>query len=157
MVNDAVAVEAVAARVGDKALYGLGLLLGGPAELVAGGEPDPTCPRDCHREAGVGGIGHLAVGVGPQRVGDLAVSGLVLPGNQPPGANQRVVCLHLVHGGLPVESAQMLTVTRWNIWCRPHSGRRGLAAEGAASHDLIIRLIIQTIRRDPSGAVWTDG
>ena len=30
-------------------------------------------------------------------------------------------------------------------------------AEGAASHGLIIRLIIQTIRRDPSGAVWTDG
>jgi hypothetical protein len=29
-------------------------------------------------------------------------------------------------------------------------------AEGAASHGLIIRLIIQTIRRDPSGAVWTD-
>jgi hypothetical protein len=28
--------------------------------------------------------------------------------------------------------------------------------EGAASHGLIIRLIIQTIRRDPSGAVWTD-
>ena len=29
-------------------------------------------------------------------------------------------------------------------------------AESAASHGLIIRLIIQTIRRDPSGAVWTD-
>jgi hypothetical protein len=29
-------------------------------------------------------------------------------------------------------------------------------AEGAASHGLIIRLIIQTIRRDPSGSVWTD-
>jgi len=28
--------------------------------------------------------------------------------------------------------------------------------EGAASHGLIIRLIIQTIRQDPSGAVWTD-
>ena len=28
--------------------------------------------------------------------------------------------------------------------------------EGAASHGLIIRLIIQTIRRDPSGAIWTD-
>jgi hypothetical protein len=28
---------------------------------------------------------------------------------------------------------------------------------GAGSHGLIIRLIIQTIRRDPSGAVWTDG
>jgi hypothetical protein len=30
-------------------------------------------------------------------------------------------------------------------------------AEGAASHGLIIRLIIQTIRQDPSGAVWIDG
>jgi hypothetical protein len=29
-------------------------------------------------------------------------------------------------------------------------------AKGAASQSLIIRLIIQTIRRDPSGAVWTD-
>jgi hypothetical protein len=29
-------------------------------------------------------------------------------------------------------------------------------AEGAAPHGLIIRLIIQTIRQDPSGAVWTD-
>jgi hypothetical protein len=29
-------------------------------------------------------------------------------------------------------------------------------AEGAASHGLIIRLIIQTIRRDRSGSVWTD-
>jgi len=28
--------------------------------------------------------------------------------------------------------------------------------EGAASHGLIIRLIIQTIRQDLSGAVWTD-
>jgi hypothetical protein len=28
--------------------------------------------------------------------------------------------------------------------------------EGAASHGLIIRLIIQTIGLDPSGAVWTD-
>jgi hypothetical protein len=28
--------------------------------------------------------------------------------------------------------------------------------EGAASHGLIIRLIIQTIRQDPSGSVWTD-
>ena len=28
--------------------------------------------------------------------------------------------------------------------------------EGAASHGLIIRLIIQTIRQDPSGAIWTD-
>jgi hypothetical protein len=30
-------------------------------------------------------------------------------------------------------------------------------AEGAASHGLIIRLFIQTIRRDRSGSVWTDG
>jgi hypothetical protein len=29
-------------------------------------------------------------------------------------------------------------------------------AEGAASHGLIIRLIIHTIRRDRSGSVWTD-
>jgi hypothetical protein len=29
-------------------------------------------------------------------------------------------------------------------------------AESAAPHRLIIRLIIQTIRRDRSGAVWTD-
>jgi hypothetical protein len=27
----------------------------------------------------------------------------------------------------------------------------------AASHGLIIRLIIQTIRREPSGSIWTDG
>jgi hypothetical protein len=33
----------------------------------------------------------------------------------------------------------------------PHSGRDGLVIEGAVSHGLIIRLIIQTIRRDPSG------
>ena len=39
---------------------------------------------------------------------------------------------------------------------RSRRGRRGLVAEGAASHGLIIRLIIQTIRQDPSGAVWTD-
>jgi hypothetical protein len=31
------------------------------------------------------------------------------------------------------------------------------AAPEAAARRLIIRLIIQTIRRDPSGAVWTDG
>ena len=43
-----------------------------------------------------------------------------------------------------------------NIWCRPHSGRRGLVAEGAASHGLIIRLIIQTIRRDPTGSDQID-
>jgi hypothetical protein len=47
-------------------------------------------------------------------------------------------------------------VTRWNIWCRPHSGRRGLVAKGAASHGLIIRLIIQTIRRDPAGSDQID-
>jgi hypothetical protein len=29
-------------------------------------------------------------------------------------------------------------------------------AEGAAPHGLIIRLIIQSIRQAPSGAVWTD-
>jgi hypothetical protein len=29
-------------------------------------------------------------------------------------------------------------------------------AEGAASDGLIIRLIIQTIRRDPTGSVWID-
>ena len=28
--------------------------------------------------------------------------------------------------------------------------------EGAASHGLIIRLIIQRIRRDPTGFVWID-
>lgn len=42
MVDDAVAMKAVAARVGDKALHGLGLLLIGPTEQVAGGEPSPT-------------------------------------------------------------------------------------------------------------------
>jgi hypothetical protein len=42
MVDDAVAMKAVAARVGDKALHGPGLLLGGPGEQVAGGEPGPT-------------------------------------------------------------------------------------------------------------------
>jgi hypothetical protein len=46
--------------------------------------------------------------------------------------------------------------TRRNIWCRPHSGRRGLVAEDAASHGLIIRLIIQTIRQDPTGSVQID-
>jgi hypothetical protein len=30
-------------------------------------------------------------------------------------------------------------------------------AEGAASQGLVIRLVIRTIRRDPSGSVWTDG
>jgi hypothetical protein len=42
-------------------------------------------------------------------------------------------------------------VTRWNIWCPLHSGRRGLGGRGAVSHGLIIPLIIQTIRWDPSG------
>ena len=36
--------------------------------------------------------------------------------------------------------------------CLPSPGVTG----GAASHGLIIRLIIQTIRRDPTGSVWTD-
>jgi hypothetical protein len=57
------------------------------------------------------------------------------------------------HGSYACESA---SCHQMNIWCRPHSGRRGLVAEGAASHGLIIRLIIHTIRRDPSGSVWTD-
>jgi hypothetical protein len=38
----------------------------------------------------------------------------------------------------------------------PHSGRDGLVIEGAVSHGLIIRLIIQTIRRDPSGSDQID-
>jgi hypothetical protein len=42
MVDDAVAMEAVAARIGDKALHGPGLLLGRPAEQVPGREPGPT-------------------------------------------------------------------------------------------------------------------
>jgi hypothetical protein len=29
-------------------------------------------------------------------------------------------------------------------------------AEGAASQGLVIPLVIRTIRRDPSGSVWTD-
>ena len=39
---------------------------------------------------------------------------------------------------------------------RSRRGRRGLVAEGAASHGLIIRLIIQTIRRDPTGSDQID-
>ena len=46
MMDDAVAVEGVAARVGDKAFQGPGLLLGGPAEQVAGGESGPALARD---------------------------------------------------------------------------------------------------------------
>ena len=43
VMHDAVAMEAVAARVGDNALHGSGLLLGGPAEEVASGEPSAAC------------------------------------------------------------------------------------------------------------------
>src|SRR5215211_6071097 len=93
--------EAVAARVGHIALHDPGFLLGGPAEQVAGGEPGPTPPRDRHREAAVGGVEQGAQGVGPHRIGDLAVSGLVLPGEQLPGPNQRLVTVHVAHGGLP--------------------------------------------------------
>ena len=46
---------------------------------------------------------------------------------------------------------------RWNVWCPLHSGRHDLRGRGRRAAGLIIRLIIQTIRRDPSGAVWTDG
>lgn len=46
MVDDTVAMEAVVARVGDKALHGPGLLLGDPAEQVAGGEPAAALLRD---------------------------------------------------------------------------------------------------------------
>ncbi len=59
-------------------------------------------------------------------------------------------------GTAAVPHASPPAVTRWNIWCRPHSGRRGLVAEGAASHGLIIRLIIHTIRRDPTGSDQID-
>jgi hypothetical protein len=34
--------------------------------------------------------------------------------------------------------------------------RSTVVAEGAASHGLIVRLIIQTILLGPSGAVWID-
>jgi hypothetical protein len=60
MMDDTVAKEAVAARVGDKALHGPGLLLGGAAEQVAGGEPRPAPPRDGDREAAVGGVEQVA-------------------------------------------------------------------------------------------------
>jgi hypothetical protein len=42
MVDNAVAMKAVTARVGHKALHSPGLLLGGPTEQVASGEPGPT-------------------------------------------------------------------------------------------------------------------
>src|SRR5829696_2045173 len=101
MVDDAVAVKAVAARVGHIALHGPGLLLGGPAEQVAGGEPGPTPARDRDGKAAVGGVEQVAQGVGPHRIGDLAVSGSVLPGEQPPGPNERLATVHVAHGGLP--------------------------------------------------------
>jgi hypothetical protein len=63
-VDDAVAVEAVAARVGHKVLHGPGLLHDCPAEQVAGGEPGPAPPRDGDGEAAVGGVEQRAEGVG---------------------------------------------------------------------------------------------
>jgi hypothetical protein len=42
MMHHAVAMEAVAARVGHNARHGPGLLLDGPAEPVPGGEPSPA-------------------------------------------------------------------------------------------------------------------
>jgi hypothetical protein len=101
MVDDAVAMEAVAARVADEALHSPGLLLGGPAEQVVGGETSPAPPRDGDREAAVAGVDHVPDRVGPHGVADLAVRGLVLPGDQPPGSDQCVAGLHLVHGDLP--------------------------------------------------------
>src|SRR4029450_8580282 len=71
-------------------------------------------------------------------------------------AGKRLVIRCALLGTAAVPLASPPAVARWDIWCRPHSGRRGLVAEGAASHGLIIRLIIQTIRQDPTGAVWTD-
>ena len=47
-------------------------------------------------------------------------------------------------------------VTRWNIWCPVHCDGDGLSGLGRRISRLIIRLIIQTIRRDPTGSVWTD-
>jgi hypothetical protein len=48
-------------------------------------------------------------------------------------------------------------VARWNIWCSLHRGRSGLGVGSAPRlRGLIIRLIIQTIRRDRTRSVWTD-
>jgi hypothetical protein len=44
--------------------------------------------------AAIGGLDQVAEDVGAHRIGDLAVGGPVLPGDQPPGSNQRVVRVH---------------------------------------------------------------
>src|SRR5918995_5160683 len=126
MMDDPVAMEAVAARVGYKAPHGPGLLLAGPAEQVASGEALPAPPRDGDREAAVGGVKQRAEGVDPHGVGDLAVSGPVLPGDQPPASNQRAARVHRVHGGLPGESAQILA-------CEAERRARG-AGRGTRRH-----------------------
>jgi hypothetical protein len=63
--HDAVAMEAVAARVGDKALHGPGSFLGGPAEEVGSGEPSAACSRDHDGKAIVSGVEQGAECVGP--------------------------------------------------------------------------------------------
>jgi hypothetical protein len=54
--HDPVAMEAIAARVGHKALHGPGLLLGLPAEQVASREQSAASSRDHYGEAAVGGV-----------------------------------------------------------------------------------------------------
>src|SRR5215213_2319368 len=116
MMDDAVAVEAVAAGVGDKALHGPGLLLSGPTEQVARGEPGPAPPRDGDGKAAIGGVEQVAQGVGPHRITDLAVIGPVLPGEQPPRPNERITRLLIVHAQPPDELAQSLA----RAGLRPH-------------------------------------
>ena len=88
--------EAVATRVGHKAPHGPGLLLGGPAEQVPGGEPSPA---SCEIGSTVRGVEQGAEGVGAHGVGDLAVSGSVLPGKQPPGPNEHLATVDFARGG----------------------------------------------------------
>jgi hypothetical protein len=71
-----------------------------------------------------------------------------------------MVAVHvtLQRGGLPAGATSSPTPrwgvsTRRNIWCFIHCG---LGTRNSSPRGLIIRLIIQTIRRDPSGSVWID-
>jgi hypothetical protein len=117
VMHDAVAMEAVAARVGHKALHRPGLFLGGPAEEVASGEPNAARPRDQHGKAAVGGVEQGAECVGAHRVGDPAVIGLVLPRAQLPGPDQRLVPVHIAHGDLP---DGILKASRRELRHHPH-------------------------------------
>lgn len=72
MMHDPVAMEAVAACIGHKALYGPSLLRYRPAEQIVGSEPGTASTRDHDREATVGGVDEVPNGVGHHRARRVA-------------------------------------------------------------------------------------